>query len=364
MVCDRCGPSREEGYSFCPECGNPLKEGCIYCAQYEKEGYEFCGKCGKPLNPGKAQGPSGPPDVTRLGPMIAMPFVIILLVLELGMCLVYAPEAWSVVAGNTYNILMLLPMVTVVGTMTGTTAQIVWVLLLISVLASAAVFIYQSLPMFKPDKNGDTSRAERTPLYWLCILWGPLTILELIIIGISVALGADFVPPDLPETIGELAFIACDAAVWEEVIARILPIGIPMAIIAACYGRKDFLRYLLGGCGISRLSVVLIVLSSLVFGFAHMEGWGLAKVIPTFLAGLVMGYLFVRFGVHASIMFHFITDAIMMFMASNGLSILVSSLMILILIASVICIPALFRNLKAGAENAKNIPVTGFEKTN
>ena len=45
-----------------------------------------------------------------------------------------------------------------------------------------------------------------------------------------------------------------------------------------------------------------------MFGFAHSFNWDLYKVLPAFLAGLAMGYLFLKFGLYAAIMFHFFTD--------------------------------------------------------
>src|SRR3989449_9122079 len=75
------------------------------------------------------------------------------------------------------------------------------------------------------------------------------------------------------------------------------------------------LRYLVGG-GMSRrtpLPVLLpatlfLVASSVVFGLAHAPGYGIWKVLPTTVAGLAMGYLFLRHGLHAAILFRFATD--------------------------------------------------------
>ena len=51
-----------------------------------------------------------------------------------------------------------------------------------------------------------------------------------------------------------------------------------------------------------------MVFSSAMFGIAHSFNWDLYKVLPAFFAGLAMGYLFLKFGLYASIMFHFFTD--------------------------------------------------------
>jgi hypothetical protein len=48
--------------------------------------------------------------------------------------------------------------------------------------------------------------------------------------------------------------------------------------------------------------------SAFLFGLAHIPGWGLWKFFPAFVAGLGFGYLFLRFGVTAAILAHFVND--------------------------------------------------------
>src|SRR5438132_1557653 len=48
--------------------------------------------------------------------------------------------------------------------------------------------------------------------------------------------------------------------------------------------------------------------SSAIFGLAHAPGWGYWKVIPSMVAGLGFGYLFLRHGVGAGILAHFVND--------------------------------------------------------
>ena len=130
-----------------------------------------------------------------------------------------------------------------------------------------------------------------------------------------------------------LIFSLLNAPVYEELIFRVLMIGVPMALgslvlrvsgiakgrVSAGSTRGRYLlgslRYLVGG-GMSRRSSLTALLpalfflgaSSLVFGLAHAPGYGVWKVLPAGLAGLAMGYLFLRHGLHAAIIFHFATD--------------------------------------------------------
>ena len=51
----------------------------------------------------------------------------------------------------------------------------------------------------------------------------------------------------------------------------------------------------------------LIIFSSLLFGLAHViygGGWELGKVLPAFVAGLCLGWLYVKWGFHAAVLLH------------------------------------------------------------
>jgi hypothetical protein len=46
------------------------------------------------------------------------------------------------------------------------------------------------------------------------------------------------------------------------------------------------------------------VISSVIFGLMHLDGWTIMKFPDTFVTGLMFGYVFVQYGVHASIVMH------------------------------------------------------------
>lgn len=115
----------------------------------------------------------------------------------------------------------------------------------------------------------------------------------------------------------EQLFLFTTAAVWEELITRVVWIGIPLAIAILARGGtwRTGLRALRGGdLTMNRATVFLILLSAGIFGFAHVAsifmtgssagGWGLWKLLPTFIGGIILGMVFVRFGLHASIAVH------------------------------------------------------------
>jgi hypothetical protein len=104
-------------------------------------------------------------------------------------------------------------------------------------------------------------------------------------------------------------FLLADASVWEEISGRVVLIGLPMFIYHSIQDRKGVQwKQLVGGSGtFGNGEIFFILLSSVLFGLAHL-GWGPWKVIPTFVHGLLFGYLFVKVGLHASIAMHFLFD--------------------------------------------------------
>jgi hypothetical protein len=103
--------------------------------------------------------------------------------------------------------------------------------------------------------------------------------------------------------------LLAEASVWEEVVSRIMFIGLPLFIIKG-KGMKimDRSKFLFGGFNeFGKSEIILILISSSIFGLAHL-GWGPWKVLPTFIAGALFGYLYIRVGLHAAIAMHFLFD--------------------------------------------------------
>ncbi len=123
-----------------------------------------------------------------------------------------------------------------------------------------------------------------------------------------------------------------EASVWEEFSGRLLLMGLPLAIIRGIQSKRFFdPRQLLGGSGnFGRSEVGLIIISALSFGMAHL-GWGPWKVVPTFVSGLLFGYLFVKVGLHATVVMHFLIDYLGFIEELAGFGGTISTLIILFL---------------------------------
>jgi hypothetical protein len=118
--------------------------------------------------------------------------------------------------------------------------------------------------------------------------------------------------PNVPdfgsEPIWSQMYSSASATVWEELVSRVLLIGVPLFWIDLLARRKPLLptrKYFLGGMGrFGYVEVALILFSAAMFGMGHVWYWDVWKVIPTVIGGLCFGYLYVKIGLHASIIFH------------------------------------------------------------
>lgn len=350
MACDRCDESREAGYAFCVSCGEPL-DSCPECERARAEGAAFCPKCGRPL---REPEPVEKPDALRSITSLSIPIVSILLIAEIIILLVGAASVWSWAGGATENVLILKPELAVIGTIGGLPLQIFWVVQVVIIVAAVVIIAYQTLPALKAPAEQRSEKLRGSPLYWMAMLLCVNLFLNVVLALFqldSVGNTADIPIGMEPEALYAFA----NAAVWEEVITRIAFIGVPMAILAACHLRKDFLKYLLGGFGMSRTAIVLIVVSAVIFGFGHMSGWGLWKVLPTLITGLILGYLYVRFGVHVSITFHFIVDY-MATMIDGSAVLIVGVLMILMIILGIPGLIDVLRRMWGSRGQLKEMP--------
>jgi membrane protease YdiL (CAAX protease family) len=132
--------------------------------------------------------------------------------------------------------------------------------------------------------------------------------------SVLIALIANPSADELPAegTLAESLFSLANASVWEELIVRVLMIGLPMVLVDVVRGKLQprWHSYILGGkFGVGIPEVSLVLISASIFGIAHFaSGWGAWKIIPTTVGGVAFGYLYLRYGLAASIVMHFSTD--------------------------------------------------------
>ena len=361
MTCDRCEEARGKGMRYCPYCGEELRDGCPECERCRAEGARFCVACGRRLGtePPAAPHPIAPDTriLLRKIVLLMLPVAVFMLAAETCYLIGGISTVFDWCADKTMSILGLVPMLVVLGTISGTALQIAWLLIVAAIVASLAVLGWQSLHAFKENEGDILQRLERMPVSTVGAMFSLMLALNIIVMVISTALGEPIEVPDgmasgnVPQALLDYA----DAAVWEEVISRIVPVGIPMAIAMLVSRRKGWLKAVLGGFGMSKFSIALIVISSVIFGFAHMSGWGISKVVPTFLTGIIMGYLFVRIGVHASIAFHFLVDY-MSVISYTSLMVPMALVLLVTIAVGFVCLALTVLELKDSKERIEALP--------
>ena len=154
-----------------------------------------------------------------------------------------------------------------------------------------------------PSEERD-ARFMRAPLSKAAVLTAITVLTSLVFVAISWLIGAAMSESFLSRmTNYQLLASMLVAGPLEEGLFRILPIGVPMFIICLVY-HKGSAKDILGGFGMSRAALVLIFISAVIFGIAHLDGWSIMKFPDTFISGILFGYAYVQYGAHTTIFMH------------------------------------------------------------
>ncbi len=246
--------------------------------------------------------------------LIYLIFNISLMILSVDLIL---PETLT----HQTTIFILIPFGLGIAEITGYTFAIYYLFLVGSVLLSYAAIFYtgwEDLISYiknvlkgnfkKVDEDGS---ATSSPILRLVTVFTALLFISYVYIIMLELAGRGIETPEefLERPVWQRVFSLTRAVVWEEIVVRVAYIGIPMVIYALAKGKKNFTRYLLGGFGFKeRYSVMFVLISSIIFALAHLPGWNWDpyKAFQVFPAGIFIGYLFVKDGLHSAILIHFI----------------------------------------------------------
>ena len=346
----------------CPNCDQPLKDNA-----------RFCTFCGFDTNSHVTQHQKKKSFLNFSNNLLfSLAFLSCII-----MVFVLVTEALCLILniGNVFDLLetmkvsfiVVLPTPTVFFTAPYWLGQIYWILVVIIILVCfiwAIKKFYEGLKTATTD-NSD-SPVERTGLFWVCILMTGMLTIQITYIAIIFFFGITIDTSWIDKyTQTELMYMLADAAVWEEIITRVLYIGVPVMIIALVIKKdKSSWRYLFGGFKMTKIAVVFIIFSAIMFGLAHNQGWGSGKIFIAALMGLAEGYLFVRFGLYASILLHFANDYLTSFIWLGMSTAISGSITLLILFAGIpAAIYFIYRFLHS-TKNFKNLPIINdrFEK--
>lgn len=296
---------------------------CIHCGNEIPDDSNFCTKCGLPQSsiPPQVipQRPSTAQSVrlfgSTLGTFLSLAMFIVAAVTLIGLYVGIPTmvEAWD----NPVNIFIILNGIVNLFSLDNSTL-IFYILFIVVLLASFIVLVMKSKDTFARELTMKPVK-EHSPLYTMCTLIMAMVVVSMIVqIVIPALLGQTSHVLPMDKERWQILYSIAEPPVWEELISRVLLLGIPLLVIDFVlnavdkkYERKPLKRYILGGgFSFGAKEIIFLLISSALFGYAHLSGWDAYKIIPAMIAGIAMGYMFLKYGLYASISFHAINNMI------------------------------------------------------
>jgi len=346
--CPHCREYADAGNRFCGACGRQVGE-CPRCKEYSEIGQPFCGACGRRLggvvnnnSPGYGPAPGGyypVPSKPGLGfveiiLLIACVGLMIVAVLQTVIMLVNFVDVYSFLSDKMFSLFVIIPFPHTIFSIQEFALQVYWVLLVMIIVVCVIIALCEFTEKTRNFKDlAKPGATENTAVFWVAVSLCATTLIAEIVVLLTLSAGSNVNTPDFGSQVEQL-FEFANAAVWEELISRLLYIGVPMVIISLIVTRKkESLRCIIGGFEMSKTAIIFIIISSIIFGLAHYPGWGdqIWKVIEIAISGLFFGYIFVRFGLYATILLHFVNDYLS---AIEWMSVGLASILILLILGA------------------------------
>jgi hypothetical protein len=312
------------------------EEFCNYCGTHFKEGALFCDMCGSVRPSVQAAPPTSHMDwrtwalrpkeylpmyrpypwrsafkaffaICILSIVLALAVNLITLVYGMGLVTPYILDT-----SYNYGLFIVLPVFINLLTLSGYPLLGYYFLIVAIIVASCTWVFLVSYPTFVKEMTMKAKSREHSPLFDIGGLLTSTVFLTYVVLFIAILAGASDTGGPSTGDLEDSLFALANAPVWEEVIVRVLLIGLPLLIIHSVRRKRSrpLYSYILGGkfkFGIPE--VVLVIASATIFGYAHfLGGWGFWKVPAAAIGGVAFGYLFLRHGLPAAIVMHFAVD--------------------------------------------------------
>lgn len=158
----------------------------------------------------------------------------------------------------------------------------------------------------------DTSNYMIQAVSWFSVLVLASTIID----AIQGQAGLSISPPDAPNDLVQFYLITL-APLVEEPIFRVALVGLP---VFAMYTHRASAAFLLKSLWHptrhlhihdSRRMIAVVLAAGVVFGVAHAlsgESWGVDKVAQASVAGIILGYVYCRYGLVCGIILHWASN--------------------------------------------------------
>ncbi|GEM_PF-1701493 len=259
---------------------------------------------------------------TTIALYLFIAFLVIILILLVGSIEIIFPETLAYEESPTPDrldpnqIFLIMPVAISLGYL-GSTAFAAYYLLMVAAIVFSVFYLFYKgwddmVEYLRDVFRGNFKKIEKNRSFMSSPVLRLVTIFTALLFFSQMYLIIIEIFAGLPEMPGfdqrwKEVYSVMRASVWEELITRVLYIGAPMALLGLYKGSgaKKIGRYLFGGFGFERrLVVILVVVSSIIFGVAHIGG-GLFRIPHAGVAGIVFGYLYVKDGIHSAIILHF-----------------------------------------------------------
>jgi len=245
----------------------------------------------------------------------------------------------------------------------GDAFAVLWVfyamLFTIAIFGPKHGFLTSLSPIISFGKFNTTSNYMIGITKWFSIL----ILISALINFIQESFGIVTVPPLDDNDLIQFFYVSL-APLFEEFGFRVILVGIPLFML---YSKKSSLKYFIKCLWTPSLLhidnpkkvILLIVFVGILFGFAHIafaESWSEGKFAQAAASGIVLGWVYLRYGFVSSLLIHWAMNYFIFSYANfisqlNFISIqdafshsLMSSLEILLLVSGVISVSILFVN--------------------
>jgi hypothetical protein len=310
---------------------------CANCGSRAQENSQFCATCGSPLWPMQTLRPSPPPpgvfyppeqkttkemlkEVGRGIAAIGLVLMTLLLIVNVAILIwggsVVLPIASDPTQGSSLFLIIPWtdPLLTFLD-LTGAAFAIYYIILIFAITGSFIWLIWKSRKAFKDEISFRPLRSGHSPLYVVGTIFFAVLAFDTLYAIMLTLLDVQIITPDFPNyELWQLLQGLASASVWEELIVRVLYIGVPLFVIDLLNKKvTNPKHYLLGGgFKLGAKELALLWISSGLFAYGHIVSWDAWKIVPAWVAGLAFGYLFLRIGLYASIVLHFAFDYLSM----------------------------------------------------
>jgi len=302
--CTNCGTKLLPGSNFCNVCGMPQKPNAV------------------PPQPAVPYAPYVPPRTSTMRDLVMGLGVYGVIALAALMAVNVAIALWGIdlvlphLDKHIY-LFIITPFIVNFAELGGWAFMGYYIFLVGAIAACFAWMLYKSARPLADEIRLKYPKEGHSPLYIMgTVLFATLSlnVIYYLIVG---AFGESPSTPSFDtRALWELIYGYAQASVWEELVSRVLLIGIPLLVIDSLIRQRNpghkmekWYHYILGGgFTIGRKEALLMAFSSAMFGAAHVFAWDLFKVLPAAAAGLAFAYLYLKVGLYASVMMHFATD--------------------------------------------------------